>query len=335
MIASDMTPSAPTFTARAAAGESPAARERAPSAAAANRLPAVDVLRFASVLAIVWFHVGTAGRSYAYLGLPTVLIITVTLAALSTSAGSFATAVRRRAGRLLVPWLFWSVIYGVVRWREMVRHHQTWSDAFTPGMLLGGPWDHLWYLPFAFFASLIVFLLRRRVDRLPRKAVCLGGVAIGVAMAIAYQLNASSAWMLRIHHPLAEFMFASAAIPLGLGIAAALRMAGGGRGWLIPLAAIFAGATVVAFALPQEKFQPYLPALFLVCVAFLPGWKFPAALLAGTDLALGVYLLHPLVITVTLNHWMDPKRTSTAIVGTLLTLAIVWLLQRTPIKRFL
>ena len=73
-------------------------------------------------------------------------------AAARQSFGAYAIA---RARGLLLPWLAWSAVYGGVKVAEAVVGGQPPGNAFAPWMLLTGPAIHLWFLPFAFAASLL------------------------------------------------------------------------------------------------------------------------------------------------------------------------------------
>ena len=108
-----------------------------------------DVLRLGALLAIVWFHTGAPGADYMAWRLPTLAIISATLAAGRGEPRPFTQQVRRSWSRLLVPWLFWCGVYGVVDLFVLLRHGTSIVDELGGRVLLTGPSVHLWYLPFA------------------------------------------------------------------------------------------------------------------------------------------------------------------------------------------
>src|SRR5271169_4081835 len=87
-----------------------------------SRLMGIEWLRFVSCLGIVWFHMHAYGASVGYGGLPALMAISVALAARPRHE-SAATVFAKRAKILLVPWLFWSVVYAIPLVRiELIRH---------------------------------------------------------------------------------------------------------------------------------------------------------------------------------------------------------------------
>jgi hypothetical protein len=70
---------------------------------------------------------------------------------------------RARAVRLLLPWIAWSAVYVVLR-RDAAPYG--WATLLIGGSL------HLWYLPFAFAASIALGRWTRSVDRRVWLAAC-------------------------------------------------------------------------------------------------------------------------------------------------------------------
>ena len=93
-----------------------------------------------------------------------------------------------RARRLLMPWLVWSVVYGGVKLAEALVEGQPLGSAFAPWMLLTGPAIHLWFLPFAFAASLVLPGLMRispQIRQGPLLVLCGGAALATLALAQA------------------------------------------------------------------------------------------------------------------------------------------------------
>lgn len=103
----------------------------------------IELARFAGSLAILWFHLGLPGREIALGALPMFVTFLVYFGA--------GQPIELRARRLLVPWVFWSVVYGALKFLD--------GDSFAPWMLLTGPAIHLWFLPFAFVVERLGVLL--------------------------------------------------------------------------------------------------------------------------------------------------------------------------------
>jgi fucose 4-O-acetylase-like acetyltransferase len=74
--------------------------------------------------------------------------------------------VRKRAERLLIPWLFWSGVYAICLVYRSHRIEQSLGEMFGWHTLVSGTYDHLWFLPFIFVAGVAVHLLHRATYRL-------------------------------------------------------------------------------------------------------------------------------------------------------------------------
>ena len=249
-----------------------------------------DHARLIAAFGIVVFHAGAPGAAIGYAGLPFFLILLVLLALPAAQCMSLRDFAGLRARRLLRPWLIWSAIYGGLKLAEVAITRQPLGAEFTPSMILTGPALHLWFLPFAFAASLWVYGLARLRQVLP--------VPVQV---ISAALLLAALGLLTLHQrgglpvPLAQWVFAGPAVCLGsifavLGTravrqapAVALVVAG-----LVGAALMLSGAGgVVQIAVAG--------AVFALCTAYprpatpLSDWA------AGT--AMGVYLVHPLVLS--------------------------------------
>jgi hypothetical protein len=148
-----------------------------PEAAAQPGLPAIDVLRFVSVCAIVWFHVDGGGRLFTF-RLPAIALITCFV----QSRSRFW-----RPGGVLIPWLFWYGCYlalfagrYVLKGPMVADGLQLMAQGSWWNPLVGPAW-HLWYGPFALAAALVVHRWR-----LASHGAVLGAAA--VSFAISYLL---------------------------------------------------------------------------------------------------------------------------------------------------
>jgi surface polysaccharide O-acyltransferase-like enzyme len=71
----------------------------------------------------------------------------------------------RKARRLLLPWLFWSTVFLGVTFIKVAIRGYGFSTTFKWNMLIYGSSTHLWFLPYAFAAALIVNMLQRWASR--------------------------------------------------------------------------------------------------------------------------------------------------------------------------
>jgi len=87
-----------------------------PLSLSVERIANIDRLRIVAAVGIVWFHtMGAPYRRIGYTGLPIFLLVFFSLILRSTHADSTAQFLKRRWDRLMVPWLFWSIVYGLCR----------------------------------------------------------------------------------------------------------------------------------------------------------------------------------------------------------------------------
>ncbi len=122
-----------------------------------DRNGAIDFLRLFAAIGIVWFHAKAPGGLLAYSGLSLFLFLLIALSSRVPSAENFNDFLWRRADRLLRPWLIWSVVFAIMKVIQSFLENGSIVNEFMPFMLLTGPILHLWFLPFAFACSLIVF----------------------------------------------------------------------------------------------------------------------------------------------------------------------------------
>ena len=115
----------------------------------------LDYARLLAAFGIVFFHAGAPGGAIGYAALPFFLMLLVVLAFPGAVRVSFPAYLRGRVQRLLVPWVIWSGVYGVLKLAELVVTGAPFGSEFSLNMILTGTALHLWFLPFAFLAFVI------------------------------------------------------------------------------------------------------------------------------------------------------------------------------------
>jgi hypothetical protein len=111
----------------------------------------VDYGRLLAAAGIIWFHTQAPGSIVGYVAFPLFLVL---LALPSRASASV------KAQRLLVPFVGWSAIYGLVNIALAVKNNRPPLGWWSPEMLLAGTSIHLWFLPFAFVMALAARNLR-------------------------------------------------------------------------------------------------------------------------------------------------------------------------------
>jgi surface polysaccharide O-acyltransferase-like enzyme len=201
-----------------------------------------------------------------------------------------------KVSRLLLPWLVWSGVYGVVVVAEKIRHHEPLADAFSPSMIVGGTYTHLWFVPFALFGSLLIATLQARTKALSHRRMAALAFGLGTALTLG------NAWILharQIEWPLLQWLFALPSPLLGFALGRVLlardRRLLSGLALLLSLAAAGTLAAALVVAVPEMD-RRYAVSMALVGLFFLWPGKADALSRRLTPLLFGVYLAHPLLL---------------------------------------
>ncbi len=305
-----------------------------------DRIASLEWLRLIASVGVIWFHTsGAVGRQFGYAGLPILIMLSVSLTAGKTHGDSPHAFVAKRARRLIVPWVFWSIIYLGFQLSRVLLNRAT--GLFPDGLatILVGPSIHLWYLPFAFAASLVAYVLGKKftMGSVHIRSLILGGLGVAALGACSYALAPGRL----IAVPVAQWAFGLPAVLLGLAIGPlALHGSdkGGGRRWLL----IGLGSVVTVFCVALEWFGltalavPYAIGVALVVFCLLLQGKAGPSAIAASSLTYGIYVLHPLVSGILAFAGLKTSIWWCSVVVVVLTSALVTaLLRRTPLRVFL
>jgi surface polysaccharide O-acyltransferase-like enzyme len=309
---------------------------RADAQDAGDRLSGVDLVRLAAVSAIVWFHIQAPGREFAYAGLPVLLVLSVAMPVFQSRGRSLAEDAVRRGVRLIRPWAFWSAFYGVwIVGRASYRGQPLFAN-FDPNWLLIGSALHLWYLPFAYLATLAALALERALSGRTGATACAVGAVLGGATVLVASVILG---VQPIPAPYTQWLFSLAAIPYGLAIGEVLRR-------VTPehrsraLAWIAASAVAAALALNalgnRDAAIAYGIGIPIACLAVLWKPRLNALGHALVVLPMGIYLLHPFVYQ-RLYHFglASMGNVSTALAVIALSGALTLALRHTPLRTVL
>lgn len=245
----------------------------------------LDYARLLAAFGIVFFHAGAPGAGIGYAALPFFLLLLVVLSFGGATRMSLSDYVRSRAQRLLIPWLIWSGVYGVLKLAELALIGAPIGSEFSPYMLLTGPALHLWFLPFAFVVCAFIYPLVRLTHHISPKNLAVILASSGLAILWLQQGAILSM-------PFAQWVYALPSVAVGMAL---------GLVWgrLMAMLLICGGFSIAA--LLSEAHMGLLQivlaggALILCTLCPLPATRH--AQLAGS-LSLGVYLAHPLILSV-------------------------------------
>lgn len=303
-----------------------------------ERIASIDDLRVLAAIGIVWFHTdGAPYRNVGYAGLPVFLLIFFSLITSRSGAAKPLSFLKRRWDRLLKPWLFWSLLYGLFRLAKGASggHFDSFRTMVSLQTVLAGTYIHLWYLPYAVISGFLVYELNRYTLRFNNAAVVFTATAIGLLILVVHAMGLSS------HHlmcPVPQWEFGLAAIPLGFAIGRCLMVPSCWQQRLllstISFATLMTALLLIAFG-HASSVIPYSLAVMLVCLAYC--WRTNRTAILGTlaPLTFGIYLVHPLV-SYGLRHWVLADQRCATFIGLTLCLSALLTLgiKQTPFRRF-
>lgn len=287
------------------------------SKARAPRNQAVELLRIVSAFAIIAFHAQAPGAGLFYAG----LVFFVLLSPLMDVAKGWhrTRTVRELALALMVPWLFWTLVYGAL---DLVLGKPMLGSGPWPVILLLERGAHLWFLPFLFVVLLATGAAKRSLSP---------ALLFWISAIVAAVLLASAGWWRPVSFgfpsPIPQWLQALPAVFAGIALGLAARIGT----WSVAGLALVAGGVAAALVQRAEGMDmPYAIALSLTAAAVFLGGR-PA--LRGlqvqpvADCMFGVYLVHLITLPVA-SRLVGFHSLASAALAFAIALAGVWAARR-------
>ena len=287
----------------------------------------LDYARFLAAVGILFFHSGAPGAWIGYAALPFFLMLLMCLAWPAAQRESAMTYVRGRMRRLMGPWLVWSMIYGALKLVDMLVTGRSLGAEFAPWMWLTGPAIHLWFLPFALMACLVLWPLAKVEMGMGARARL--GLVVGCAsLALAALLTLKG---LDLPIPFAQWAYALPAVALGVAFGLTQGLA---RRNLASAALIMVtiGGLALTGWVPGARQLAFAAGALWLCFAFpLPDSR---AARFSADLSLTLYLAHPMMATILERTTpLAEKSTGMATATLAVTLLLALALHRMTARR--
>ena len=297
------------------------------------RLAGIECLRVAATLQVLCFH---ALRHPLDLGGSAVLMTLAVALAADTHPGlSWKAVLEKRVQRLLLPFIFWSGFYAVVRIVRAFLSGKPLAELFDPWMLIAGTEDHLWFLPACFVFTGIVGALSAN-GQLPHGLKGCSAWAVSAGVAVWF-----CDWAI-------QFIPRDGFMPL--------------FGWVKVLPAVFVALSLAALPkIPRDRFLGLALLASLVLLASVSTWLWGLGLLASPQgvgvfacalawavkgrapalltrlgvLTYGVYLIQFFVLAV-LNKLLHVRRGFILLLlATISSFLLAEVLRHTPVRRFI
>ena len=310
------------------------------------RIANIERLRIVSAFGVASFHTHNwFPRSIGVTGFIILLLSFCAFIVDKTEPYGVVKVANRKAQRLLKPWLFWSVVYGGLGLAKMVHDNVSFSDVFSPTMLLTGTRIHLWFLPFAFVASLFLAAVHRKILGIPDSFVIIAAISIGALSIFGCSIIQSR---LSPPTPLAQWMLGLPAIPFGFAIGRTriLDKYEDRRKYFVFIILSTMAACAACMALARLSYGTwfdygikfsvrYLASLLIFCSALHWCGKLDPISANLASLSYGIYLIHPLVIVPFYQFGIAVQRPLLLLFFVLsISSLIIWVLKKTPIKQF-
>lgn len=305
-------------------------------AAKAERLANVERLRVLAMIEIVRYHDHDDRLPFVGgLGLPTFLLLTALFNCTLTERRGVSKFLADKRERLFLPWVFWSLMYGMMLVVSGLRHGQGPSDVLSWQMILAGTSSHLWFVPFAMFSAGLVAGTHMLTRTAPNRLMGFIGMIVGAVVLVSIGLMPEAdrpapipQWLLSL--PSAFFGFGLGRLVLAEGSKPAVKD-------LLPIAVVaLVGAVYFHWFQENMLIWRYCVSLMLVFVVFsIPGKVDPISKFLS-PLLFGIYLAHHLV-----SHRLLVKvpfiehSQYLFLVDFAITALLVRALKSTPLKRFI
>ena len=256
-------------------------------------------VRTLTMLTIVVFHITWQPVFGVAFGVIALQVVMCALATRDETARPLGSVARKRGQRLLVPFVVWSAIYGLLEIGLALSRGEPPLARFDHSMWLSGTSFHLWFLPFAFVASLAANRIAKLVERAPREVAVLGLTTLGATLVIAaplvYRLGQPP-------HPFEYWIDGAATIAFGVAIGRALLIPSPTHrlGWLFFIA-LFAASTVhlgPELAYDSELYARYGVAVPIACLGFMVRMPEVKGLAWLASCNMGIYVMHMLALRV-------------------------------------
>lgn len=252
-----------------------------------DRRLGIEFARLFGCVGICWFHLGVSYREVAYASLPMFMLITLLVSKPPRSNIEVWVGIQRRARRLLVPWVKFSALYALVAIYFANKNGLNWFDWWKPEMLLVGTSVHLWFLPAAFLAAVLLLLTQQALRTRSVYVIMLGLFIASVIAVFMFHVHPNVA-------PSPQWRFISVSVLSGILISI-LFNAGFTKTVIFTLIGLGCFALLGSLVWGNTGWTAYGIGFMFTGIALSFDRPVPAWLSLAPAVSFLTYLLHPFV----------------------------------------
>lgn len=285
-------------------------------------------LRLIATVEIVAFHSITPPEWILGFSLPYFIALSIALNVRPDRGISFSDYIADKAKRILLPWVFWCVVFGLINGANTLRLGIDLADRFSFSMVLYGTSIHLWFLPFLFAAQIFCETINRVTKGW--SFVRLSVVLLPLAAGVFYVSPIQPSWIPQPPAYQWGFGFAVLLPSLLVGRAHLLPSDSQRKGWLLFWTATGCALSALGWAISVDEYRFWGMAIAALGVVYLAPGSSDRITEMLSPLTYGIYLIHPIfILLLHRQNFSWPVLTSSVVVLSVLACLV---LHRTRFK---
>lgn len=299
----------------------------------AKRYDALDYLRIFGAFGIVLFHGAQVAlvRQIGYSGLIIFILISIFVSIQNHSKNSILQFIVSRISRIVLPWLFWFFVYGIIN--IIIGKPFLPDDGNIFSAILSGTNIILWYLPFIILMSIMAVVCDQALENIEfvKKYKLVPFLVLSILSLISTPVWRP--WSLSLGNPWAQWFHALPAVFIGITLAY-LHNHSSHKYKMSLYASIIILTSIWLIMIGQFDGVaiPYLVGtiLFIASIFVIHTSQNNGILMNISNSAYGIYLIHPIVYGVEYKLGFS-ENAALPVITFVLSLLIILMAKRIPI----
>lgn len=260
----------------------------------------IEILRIISCFGIVYDHGNDASWAQEIGDICLIIFLFISVYFLSPQ-NNYRIFISKRITRLLIPWVFWFIFYGLLRIINGGIFLPIKGDIISS--VLNGTRSHLWYLPFIFIISILtVFYYNQIENRLFFKKINIL-LFILLSITLLCLMPLWRPWSLTLYPPWGSWFLAFPAICISISLASMNKYHSKRSIVILFLIIILliAGFWAITTRWDLTLGRPYFFAIIIISIALYLNFnlsKYSRNIMYFSNFTFGIYLIHPLLYAI-------------------------------------